>query len=122
MARDVNNMSMVLKDLGDLDGARKALQRALAIDEKAFGPDHPDVAIDVNNLSLVLKDLGDLDGARKAFERSLTIFEKVLGPDHPHTQTVRSNLAALRPRATARGLRPSWPTASMKGEAARRVR
>ena len=47
---------------------------------------------------MVLKDLGDLDGARKAFQRALTIDEKVLGPDHPHTQTVRSNLAALRPR------------------------
>ena len=81
-----------------LDDARKAVQRALAIDEKVFGPDHPNVARDVNNLGMVLQALGDLDGARKAFERALAIIEKVLGPDHPHAQTVRSNLAALRPR------------------------
>ena len=27
------------------------MRRALAIDEKAYGPDHPDVAIDLNNLA-----------------------------------------------------------------------
>ena len=85
----------MLQDLGDLDGAGKAYQRALAIDEKAFGPDHPNVAIRVNNLGMVLKDLGDLDGARKAYQRALAIFEMVLGADHPNAQTVRSNLAAL---------------------------
>ena len=45
---------MVLQDLGDLAGARAAFERALAIDEKSFGPDHPEVATDVNNLGVVL--------------------------------------------------------------------
>ena len=31
-------------DLGDLAGARAAFERALAIDEASFGPDHPNVA------------------------------------------------------------------------------
>ena len=44
---------MVLRALGDLACARKVLAQALAIDEKAFGPDHPSVARDVNNLGLV---------------------------------------------------------------------
>ncbi len=35
---------------GNLAGARVAFQRALAIDEAAYGPDHPAVATDVNNL------------------------------------------------------------------------
>ena len=38
---------MVLRALGDLAGARKVLAQTLAIDEKAFGPDHPSVARDV---------------------------------------------------------------------------
>jgi Tetratricopeptide repeat len=41
VAIDVNNMGGVLRALGDLDGARQAFQRALAILEKVFGPDHP---------------------------------------------------------------------------------
>ena len=63
---------MVLQDLGDLAGARAAFERALGIDEKSFGPDHPNVATDVNNLGLVLRALGDLAGARAAFERALS--------------------------------------------------
>ena len=76
-------------------GARAAYERALAIDEKSFGPDHPNVATDVNNLGMVLQDLGDLVGARAAFERALTIWERVLGPDHPNTRIVRGNLDGL---------------------------
>jgi len=54
---------MVLNDLGDLAGARAALERALGIDERVYGPDHPKVATSVNNLGSVLQDLGDLAGA-----------------------------------------------------------
>jgi len=53
------------------------------IDEKAFGPDHPEVARDVNNLGGVYHALGDLPAARTAFERALAIDEKAFGPDHP---------------------------------------
>ena len=52
----------MLQDLGDLAGARAAFERALAIDEKTFGPDHPDVATDVNNLGMVLQDPGRSGG------------------------------------------------------------
>ena len=61
---------------GDLAGARAAFERALAIDEASFGPDHPNVATDVNNLGTVLRDLGDLGRARAAFERALEIDER----------------------------------------------
>ena len=49
--------------------ARDAYQRSLAIDEAAFGPDHPEVATNVNNLGMVLHDLGDLPSARDAYQR-----------------------------------------------------
>jgi tetratricopeptide (TPR) repeat protein len=35
------NLGLVLRDLGDLEGARAQLERALAISEAALGPDHP---------------------------------------------------------------------------------
>ena len=95
VANLVNNLGLVLRNLGDLDGARKAYQRALAIDEKSFGPDHPSVAIDVNNLGMVLQDLGDLDGARKAYQRALAIDEKAFGPDHPKVAIRVNNLGGV---------------------------
>ena len=77
----------MLRDLGDLAGARAAFERALRIDEANFGPDHPKVATDVNNLGMVLQDLGDLAGAKAAFERALKIDEANFGPDHPNVAT-----------------------------------
>ena len=62
--------------------ARAAYERALAIDEASFGPDHPDVATDVNNLGGVLQDQGDLADARAAFERR-SDRRASFGPDHP---------------------------------------
>ena len=41
----------MLQDLGDLDGARKAFQRALTIFEKVLGPDHLHARIVHSNLT-----------------------------------------------------------------------
>ena len=91
----LNHLGLVLRDLGDLPGAKQAIERALQIDEKAFGPDHPEVAIDVNNLGGVLRALGDLPGAKQAYERALGILRKFLGDEHPNTKTVRGNLEVV---------------------------
>ena len=69
-------------------------KRSLAIQEKALGPDHPDVATALNNLA----DLYRIEGVsptRAAYKRSLAIREKVLGPDHPDVAAALNNLAAL---------------------------
>jgi Tetratricopeptide repeat len=43
----------VLKDLGDLAGAKTQFERALAITEAALGPDHPIVGVIEGNLKSV---------------------------------------------------------------------
>jgi hypothetical protein len=50
-----NNLGRVLRDLGDLEGARVQLERALAIGEATLGPDHADVANWRNDLGSVLQ-------------------------------------------------------------------
>src|SRR5512144_745230 len=57
-ARLFNQIGIYRSMRADFITARAALQRALTIDEKAFGPDHPSVAPVVNNLGGVLRDLG----------------------------------------------------------------
>ena len=76
-----------------LTDAKALLERALAIDEAAYGPDHPDVATGLNNLALILQDLGDPAGARPLQERALAIAEAAYGPDHPDVGTGLNNLA-----------------------------
>ena len=79
----------------DYTAIRPYLERALAIDEKALGPDHPSVATDLNNLGMLLQDTGDLAAARPYLERALAIDEKALGPDHPSVATDLNNLGML---------------------------
>jgi hypothetical protein len=100
----------VLRDLGDLPGAREQYERALAISEAALGPDHPNVGIRRGNLGGVLRDLGDLPGAREQYERALAISEAALGPDHPTVHALRRHLDSVTPHqrgATPRQLSTS---------------
>ena len=54
MADRHDALSRVLRDLGDLPGARAELERALTIVEAALGPDHPTVAVLRGDLQRVL--------------------------------------------------------------------
>ena len=91
----LNQLGLYLQVLARYAEAKELLERALRIDEAAFGSDHPSVAIRVNNLASVLKDLGELAQAQKLFERALAIFRKFLGDDHPYTKRVRSRLESI---------------------------
>ena len=90
-----NELGCHLHEVADYAAARAAFERALAIDEKTFGPDHPNVAIRVNNLGMVHKALSDLPAARAAFERALARDEKTFGPDHPNVAIRVNNLGSV---------------------------
>src|SRR5262249_50211711 len=68
---------------------------ALAIREKAFGPEHPDTATCLNSLASVLNAQGDFAGARPLYERALAIREKTLGLEHYDTAESLNDLAVL---------------------------
>jgi len=92
--------------------ARRLLERALAIREKALGSEHPNTATSLNNLALLLPDQGDLAGARPIYERALGIDEKALGPEHPGTATDLNNLAILlKAQGDLAGARPLYERA-----------
>ncbi len=95
MAIRLSNLAGVRKDLGEPNEARPLLERALAIDEETFGPEHPYVAIRLSNLALVRLDFGEHEEARPLLERALGIATKRLGPDHPDTVLYRNNLVRL---------------------------
>src|SRR5271157_2209273 len=80
----LNNAAVTLEQAGDYAGAEPLVRRALAIREKALGPDHPDVAACLNNLASLLRTTGDYAAAEPLFRRALAIAEKALAPDDPH--------------------------------------
>jgi tetratricopeptide (TPR) repeat protein len=67
----------------------------LAIRERFYGPDDPDVAQSLNNLALLLKATNRLGEAEPLFRRALAIDEQRYGPDHPSVATALNNLAGL---------------------------
>ena len=80
---------------GDLADARPLHERALAIREKALGPEHPDTALSLSNLARVLRDLGEFPEAERLFERATAIGDRALGSGHPLTQRFKSHYARL---------------------------
>jgi tetratricopeptide (TPR) repeat protein len=75
--------------------AKPLFERALAIREELFGPEHPETVTSLLNLGNLLREQGDLSGARPYLERALAISEKALGPDDPDTATSLGNLGAV---------------------------
>jgi tetratricopeptide (TPR) repeat protein len=113
-----NSLGYHLHRVAGLAEARVAYERALAIDEAVYGPDHPNVATLVNNLGVVLQDLGELAGARAAYERALAIDEAVYGPDHPEVAGDVSNLGlVLRDMGEPREARAAYERALAIDEA-----
>lgn len=94
-SRLLNQVGLYLRGRAELSGAKHAMERALKIDEAAYGAEHPDVAVDVSNLGGVLKDLGDFAGARACYERALKINEVADGPDHPSVAGAVNNLGSV---------------------------
>jgi tetratricopeptide (TPR) repeat protein len=82
-------------DLAEWNRAEPLMRRALAIDEKTYGPDHPNVAIHLNNLAQLLQATNRLAEAEPLMRRALAIDEKSYGPDHPDVARDLNNLARL---------------------------
>ena len=97
-AQLMSALGRLLWSKGGYAEAEPLLRRALAIDEAAYGPLHPDVARDLNNLAWLLKDMDGtnrLAEAESLIRRALAIAEAAYGPDHPDVAIKLSNLALL---------------------------
>jgi tetratricopeptide (TPR) repeat protein len=87
----LNGLAVALIYAASYEKVEPLLQRALAISEKALGPDHPDAAQSLNNLALLYHGQGRYAEAEPRYQRALTISEKALGPDHPNVALSLNN-------------------------------
>ncbi len=71
------------------------LQRALAIREKALGPEHALVVELLNSLANTYKGRSEYAKAEPLYQRALAIREKTLDPEHPNVALSLNNLANL---------------------------
>ncbi len=75
--------------------AEPLYRRALAIHEKALGPEHPDVATDLNNLAELLQTTAATPRPSRSTGARWRSDEQALGPEHPDVATDLNNLAVL---------------------------
>ncbi len=80
---------------GQYGAAEELASLALAIRERALGPDHLDAATCLHALALAYWEQGRYDEAAAANSRVLAIREQALGPDHPDVAISLNNLAGV---------------------------
>jgi hypothetical protein len=69
----MHELARWLNNRAEHDEAEPLYRRALAIDEKSFGPKHPEVATDLNNLARLLRATNRLAEAEPLSRRVLRI-------------------------------------------------
>jgi Tetratricopeptide repeat len=83
--RASTTLALLLRDQGDLAGARPLYERALAITEKVLGPTHQSTNRTRSNLAQLLTS-GQPTEALTLGETALAAHDKVLGRDHAWTK------------------------------------
>ena len=75
--------------------AEPLYRRSLAIFERSYGPDHPEVATGLSYLASLLPATNRQSEAEPLYRRALAIDERSYGPDHPTVAIRLNNLAGL---------------------------
>jgi eukaryotic-like serine/threonine-protein kinase len=99
------DISMVLDDLATVYTreqewvlAKETYERALDIDRRALGEDHPRVALRLHNLAIVAQNMGDLKQAEVLYRDVIARNERVYGRLHPETAITEGNYGLLLQR------------------------
>lgn len=96
------DVSAVLDDLAKVYArdqqwllAKQTYERALEIDRRVLGDDHPRIALRLNNLAIVAQNMGDLKQAEALFRDALSRNQRAYGDRHPETETTKGNYGLL---------------------------
>jgi eukaryotic-like serine/threonine-protein kinase len=99
------DISSLLDDLAKVytraqqwDLAKQTYERALDIDRRVLGDDHPRVAQYLDNLAIVAQYMGDLEQAETLYRDALNRMESAYGERHPETAMTKGNYGLLLQR------------------------
>lgn len=87
------SLACVNLDLRDYQAAHQHLERALKIQEKLHGKEHPAIADTLIQLATLAQNREQYDLAKQQLQRCISIREKLLGKSHFHTALALNNLA-----------------------------
>ena len=99
------DVSAVLSDLAKVyvleqqwELAKQTHERALEIDRRVLGDDHPRVAFRIQNLAIVAQNMGDLKLAESLYLEALRRQQHTYGDRHPETASAKGNYGLLLQR------------------------
>ncbi len=78
--------------------AKQTHERALEIDRRVLGDDHPRVAFRLENLAIVAQNMGDLKLAETLYLDALKRLEHIYGDHHPEIAVAKGNYGLLLQR------------------------
>jgi tetratricopeptide (TPR) repeat protein len=114
VAAALNKRLVELYQAGKFSEAMPLAQRALAIWEKALGPDHPDVATSLNNLAKIYRRQGRYTDAEPLNRRALAISRKRSVPTIPmsrYRSTTWLGITQVAMRTPTRSTSERWRSA-----------
>ena len=84
-AYQLDNLAGLYQAQGRYGEAEPLFKRALEVNERVLGPEHPDTLTSVNNLAALYLVQGRYGEAEPLYKRVIEASERVLGKEHPHT-------------------------------------
>lgn len=93
-AKMMSTMAVTYRGLGLYSRAQALQERAVAIQQRTLGPEHPDTLRSMTTLANILSDEGHDNDAEKLMRQTLELDRKVLGPRNPATLRAVNALAA----------------------------
>lgn len=94
VVRSLNNLALVRRRQGDMEGA-EAMLREILQRLRARGGPSVDVATVLNNLGSLVRAQGDLEGAEAHFREALELRRSALGDAHPDVAQSLNNVGAI---------------------------
>ena len=92
LAQLLNHVGVVHYLRGAYAESQSLHEEALALQQRALGPEHPEIGASLTGLANVHHALGNVDEAIRLFERALALRQQAVGEDHPDVATALSNL------------------------------
>ncbi len=93
ISQNHHNIAMIYEDLSKFDEASLFYSKALEIDEKNYGSEHPETLILYNSLSALYYETGNYTKAIELCKKALNGLTKINGDAHPEVFGLLYNLA-----------------------------
>ena len=81
LSRLIHQIALFLNLIARFDAAEPLIRKAIKIDKKNLGKDHPNVATALNNLASLLMEMKRFSEAEPLIRRALAIYERSFGKD-----------------------------------------